>query len=234
MYEKDYFFRYGDLDRSSSIKISAVLDVLQDVSTAHSLSAGYSLEKIYSSSAVLVLRGWRIRFLEGLEFSEKAAVKTGIMSVRGFEGTRKYEIHQRGSCKIVATALWICLDVSSRKIIPIPEEMKRAYGNINEEDNSLPFLNFRSKADLPVVYETKAEERDIDTNGHMNNAKSVEAALEFLEKDFNISELQITYKKEILKGERIKICTSPSNKEQLFKIINENGDLCVGIKAEKM
>ena len=81
MFSKEYSFRYGDLDNKFNIKISTVLDILQDISILHSDFVGFSLEKLYSMNIAWLLKGWRIRFLSKLDFNNSITVKTGIMSL---------------------------------------------------------------------------------------------------------------------------------------------------------
>ena len=89
MFSKEYSFRYGDLDNKFNIKISTVLDILQDISILHSDFVGFSLEKLYSMNIAWLLKGWRIRFLSKLDFNNSVTVKTGIMRTNKFESVRK-------------------------------------------------------------------------------------------------------------------------------------------------
>ena len=140
MFSKEYSFLYGDLDNKFNIKISTVLDILQDISILHSDFVGFSLEKLYSMNIAWLLKGWRIRFLSKLDFNNSVTVKTGIMRTNKFESVRKYEIWQNGVCKVIATAEWFTVDTQKMSLAKTPPELHEAFESINEQDNNLPFV----------------------------------------------------------------------------------------------
>lgn len=222
IFSKEYFFRYSDLDYRDEIKISAVIDILQDISILHSAAVGFSREKLTSISVAWLLLGWRIRFIEPLDKDKGVDVRTGIMSLHKFEGVRKYEMYQDGVCKVCATAVWFTVDTEKMKVTKVPDEIYDAYESVNEPDNGLEFIKLRGTEDIKAVSNVTVERRDIDTNKHLNNVKSVELALDCLPENIDISELQITYRKSIFMNEHIQICVK-----------NENGDYFVELKTEK-
>lgn len=231
MFIKDYSFRYSDRNNNGDIKTSTVLDLLQDISVAHTDAVGLSPEKMLSMSVACLLEGWRIRFDEPLVHDKAVTVKTGIMAFHRCESIRKYEIWQEGRCKIIATAVWFTVNTDEMKIIRIPEALSSAYENPNEEDNGLKYVKLRAENDAEFSKEITVEKRDLDTNNHMNNVKSVEAAFNFLPDGFSVTELRIKYCKELKKDERIKVSIRHSENEFYCDLKNENDEVCVLINA---
>lgn len=231
MFSKRYSFRYCDLDESKNIKISTVMELLEDISISHSGNAGFPIKKLYAHSRAFLLQGWRIRFKEPLISEADAEVKTGILKIRRVEAVRKYEIWQENRLKTEATAVWFMVDTDEMKIVDIPEKLKSAYESVNEPDNSLPFIKIRNIKNLKLLGETKVARRDIDTNGHMNNVKSAEAALEFLPPDMSICELQVTYRKELFRGSPVSIYAYVGRDEYGAELKNDSGESCVLVKA---
>lgn len=232
MFTKEYSLRYGDLDSRGEIKISAVLDVLQDISILHSHSVGYSLDVLYSRSLAWLLHGWRIRFSQPIKYGKDAVVKTGIINCNKFEAIRKYEIWQDGICKVTATAEWFTVDTNRMRLTKVPEDVRNAYECTEEEDNGLPFIKLKGNGEIPVISDMTVEHRDIDTNNHMNNVKSVEILLDFIPDRAHISELMITYKKELHKDEKVKICVAEKNDGYLGEFRNADNEPCVLINAK--
>lgn len=232
MFERSYHIRYSDLDKNSNLRISAVLDILQDISIAHSTSVGLSLKNMYQKNVAWLLQGWRVEFLEDFDES-KLDVRTGIMNVRMFESSRKYEIYQNGVLKAKATGSWFTVDTDKMKVILVPEEIYGAYDTITEENNCLPFLKQRPVKEIEQISETKVERRDLDTNNHMNNVKSVEVALEVLPENMKVKELNITYRKALLPENSIKICGQKKEKGYYVELKNEAGQTCVLLYAEE-
>lgn len=232
MFTKEYSLRYGDLDSRGEIKISTVLDVLQDISILHSYSVGYSLDVLYSRSLAWLLHGWRIRFFQPIKYGKDAVVKTGITNYNKFEAIRKYEIWQDGICKVTATAEWFTVDTNRMRLTKVPEDIRNAYECTEEEDNGLPFIKLRGNSEIPVISDMMVQNRDIDTNNHMNNVKSVEVLLDFISDRTHISELMITYKKELHKGEIVKICVKEKENGYLGELRNADNEPCVLINVK--
>jgi medium-chain acyl-[acyl-carrier-protein] hydrolase len=235
MFTKEYNLRYSDLDNHIHVKISSILDILQDISIEHSASRGLTLKNLYSRSIAWLVQGWRIRFLEPVAGDRPITAKTGVMRIRQFEAQRKYEIWQDGALKVIATASWFTVNTSRMKVIIVPQEISDAYDELNEADNGLEFIKLRPEKDMPpAVSQTKVERRDIDTNNHMNNVKSVEVALELIPEDFAIGELMITYRKALLPSETVLMCAKQTENGYHTELKNGDGDTCVLLRAEKL
>lgn len=232
MFCRDYSFRYSDIDYKEEVKLSTVIDMLQDISIIHSEAVGYPRDRLISMSIAWLLLGWRIKFIEPLDKNKSVEVRTGIMSVRKYEASRKYEIIQDGVCRISATAVWFTVNTDKMRVMRAPEEIYAAYDCVNEADNGIEFIKLRGKEELEVVAELEVEQRDIDTNNHMNNVKSVEVALDYLPKAERISELQITYRKSLYAKEKIKICMQKDDDGYFIEIVNSDGEPSVMINAK--
>lgn len=226
LYEKEYEFRYGDLDKDGNIKIASILDVLQDVAVCHSAEVGNDMEFLYSKSLAWLLEGWRIK-IDQLVSSKPITVKTGIMEMRHFTSYRKYEVWQDGVCKIKATASWFLVNTALMRPTLIPSEISSAFSCVNEEDNGLPFLKLRPMLEPEFVSENPVFKRDLDTNNHMNNVKSAEIALELLPDNFEIDEIRITYRKAIQPKDTVKQCGCKADNGYYAELRNGIDETCV-------
>jgi len=213
MYEKKYTLRYGDLDSSGNAKFGTIFDILQDISTRHSSDIGYDIKTLYEMKMAFLLKGWRIRLFEPISYDSDITAVTGIMKIRHFETIRKYELWQDGILKLEGTGNWMPVNIETKKIMVCPDFIKNAYDCITEKDNSIPFVRVREDEGAEVVSTYCVQKRDIDTNGHMNNVKSIELALEAIPDEFKYKEIQVTYVKEICENE----CVS------VFRKMNETG-----------
>lgn len=233
MYSKDYELRYSDMDNNSMIKKSAVIDLLQDISIAHSNSVGLDGPKYAELRIACLLANWRIKFLHTIVPYETVTVKTGIMKITKCETYRKYEIWQCGECKVIATALWFTVKTETMRICRDTEKIFSVFECVTEEDNNLPCDKLRSVENVEYIGKTVVEKRDLDTNNHMNNVKSVEVALNRITENFDFSELRVKYRKELKEGETIKVFRSIDGDKLYFELRNENDDQCVLIYANK-
>ena len=184
-------------------------------------------------SCAFLLEGWRICVNHELDTKKSITAKTGIMSFQRCQSIRKYEIWQDGILKIIATAVWFPVNTDEMKIIRAPEETVIAYENINEEDNNLNYIRLRAEDGATLCGEMTVEKRDLDTNNHMNNMKSAEAALSFIPDDFNIADLKIKYCKEIKRGDHIRFFTKTENENFYCEIRNANDEICIFVSADR-
>lgn len=227
MYSKDYFIRYGDLDFNGEVKISAILDILQDVSICHSDEMGYTRERLASMSVAWLLSGWKIKILSTLNGKNVITAKTAITTTNKFQATRKYELLQNGECKIIASAEWFMVDTSKMSLTKIPEEISSYYNKIAEEPNKLEITRLRPSKDLKEVEKIKISNRDTDTNKHLNNVKSAEILFDYIPENAKINEIQLTYKKQLHKGDVAKICISSTTDSFVAELKNQNDESCV-------
>ena len=140
---------------------------------------------------------------------------------------------QNGECKVIATALWFTVNTEKNRIARVAEELFTAFECISEEDNGLPCSKLHPMENVEFVGKTTVEKRDLDTNNHMNNVKSVEVALNRMPEEFGFSEIEVKYRKELKLGENIKIFGKINDDMAYSEIRNENNDLCVLIYAKK-
>ncbi len=227
MFVKDYEFRYGDLDKNGNIRISTVLDVLQDAATRHSAEVGYDSRKLSEIKIAWLLEGWRVRIISSLDADCSATVKTGIMNLKSCESQRCYEVWQNGELKIIATADWFTVNTEKMRITRIPKECIDAFDKVDEPDNELHFERFKPETEIDVIDTRVVENRDLDTNNHLNNVKSAEIIMDYLPDSFCPTEFTIRYRKELKKGEKIEVCHKITDNALCYEIKNSDGDACV-------
>ncbi|MBQ7900575.1 MAG: hypothetical protein IJ365_01250 [Clostridia bacterium] len=231
MFEKHYQLRYSDMDTNSGIKLSSAMDILQDISYEHVSHVGLNPKRLAADNVACLLGGWRIRFVQPLDISEPVCAVTGIMSVGKCEAQRRYELLQNGICKVVATAPWFTVDIQKMSVIRIPQNLLEAFESTDEPDNGLPYARLKSASNLELLGEYTVRSCDLDTNNHMNNVKSVEAALEFLPQGSKIEELTVRYCREFRFGDVLRIYGTKTDDGFHMEIQNQNNDLCVMVHA---
>ncbi len=232
MFSKEYSFKYSDINNKGSIKISTVIDLLQDVSISHSAAVGYNLKKMQEIHIAMLLHGWTVRFLKPIDYESPVTMKTGITKVHRIEVTRKYEIIQDGEVKAIATGSWFSFDSQKQEIVRVPEEINCAYDSVNEEDNGIALAKLRPDSNVKEFARTFVTRRDLDTNNHMNNVKSVEAALDYLPDSKEINELDIIYVKQLLEDDEIIVCTHDSGDSFIIELHNQSNEPCVLVSVK--
>lgn len=231
MFAKEYILRFGDIDRFGKVKISTILDFLQDISIAHSDSVGYSAEKLKEMNIAWLLQGWRLKIQSIPSRKLPVVVKTAIMDCNKYESVRKYEIYQEEKLVALATSQWFTVDTENLKLTKVPDEVKNAFET--EESNGLPLVKLRNFEGLLPAGEFCVQLRDLDTNNHLNNVKSAEILLDYIGCDGDIDEIFITYKRQVYGGDVVKIQAKCDGNNAFAQICNDDKQPCVMMKVNK-
>ena len=106
-----------------------------------------------------------------------------------------------------ATSEWMLIDLATRKVVPVPQEVFEAADTSRSPVfGDADFVRFRwpAEATASVSQTFRARRGDIDLNGHVNNVHYVEWMLEALPDGFRPSACEVVFKAETLVGEEVR------------------------------
>ena len=118
---------------------------------------------------------------------------------------------------------WVMMDTVRQRPTLVPEELIARY----DLEEPYPMQYAARKITLPK--EGREEEpieitrAYLDSNNHVNNAKYVQIAEDYLPDDFMIQELRVEYKRQALLGDLICPMTARTEDEWLIALNNEKG-----------
>lgn len=226
MYIKKYEFRYGDVKDFYSVKQSAILDVLQDVSTKHSADKGYDMIKLSEIGIAWLLKGWRLKFLSPVSPYSDIEVHTTVRKPKAVTSDRIYNIFQNGELKIKATAVWFTFDINEQKACKIPAGLGELYMEefVDDFEN---FVNPRECECNEVVEKILISQRDIDTNNHLNNQKSAEILMNALPVNFKFNTMTVQYKRAAYLGDTLTLEALKTENGYYAHLKNQHGEICV-------
>ena len=198
-----FFIGYSDVDRNNNLRLSRLLDLLQNTATIHSKSLGYGTFEMMELGLGWLALAWKIKILKYPKADTYIEVRTWSKSGRGLHAYRDYEIvDEDGNTMILVASSWVLYDLKAQKPIKSLPEMK--YGVIDRDALEEPISRTLSE---DVDDGNKAEiiigKRDIDTNGHVNNAKYMEYFMEVTPDNFEAKDIEIHYKRQTMFGEKI-------------------------------
>lgn len=230
--EKEYEINYYEIDYKKRALITTIINYLGDVSTKQSELRGVGIDYMKENRIAWVLYKWHINVSKYPMYGDKITVRTIPVSFKKFYAYRKFEvINSLGEKIMEASSVWLLIDIDKRKPKRITEDMVIAYGitEDNKEGLQTPKLSNFENIDIEKNFNVRYE--DIDTNGHVNNAKYVSWILEAVPLDIvtknTLRSITITYKKETGYGHCIKSCSQIINDDNEIicnhKIVNEEG-----------
>jgi len=224
MYQLDSKVRYSEANSKSELTYHALLNYLQDSSTLHSEELGESGAQLLEQNMAWVLSFWQICIEDMPKLSEDISVKTWPYQTKGLFGLRNFCMeNEKGDTIVNANSIWVLIDPKTGRPLRITDEVSSHY----PDEPKLEMDYCDRKISVPEVYEEKSAitvpKYFIDTNNHMNNAKYVMVAEEYLPEDFQVKEIRVEYKTAAILGDTIVPRVTNNNKEVTVALVNKEG-----------
>lgn len=206
MYELDSRVRYSEVNSEKKLTLSALLDYLQDCCSFQGEDLGIGIGYLSSQHMAWILSSWEIEIVRCPQLGEKIVVGTWPYEFKGFYGIRNFLIKdEHGEVLAKANSVWVFMDTKRMRPMRIPENIIEAYRDTMEEPLAGDWG--ARKLIAPEKCEGKKPVQvahcHIDTNRHMNNAKYVQVAEEYLPEQFTVGRLRVEYKKSARLGDML-------------------------------
>lgn len=223
--------RSYEVDDERMATITALANMLQEVATNHVLGLWGKGENGFPVPPEMGRRNlaWvmaRMKFqIEAYPtWGDVVEIRTWFCEAGKLAARRDWELvnaetgQRLGGC----TSMWVCLDMTRRRMSRIPESVRAEFERSSPLDEifvlgpgvipvKLPEVVLNEEYTGPTVL---ARRTDIDMNGHVNNVTYIGWALEALplaeSKNFKLREIEIEFKNEALQGERVTTGASSS------------------------
>ncbi len=226
-YAYKYLVGYSDVNKNNEMKLSRIIDMLQNIATWHSKTVGYGTKEMMQLKLAWLALAWKIKILKYPEADELIEIRTWSKSPKGLHAYRDFEIlNEDGETLVLATSSWVLYSLENKRPIRLLPEIMNGYGTIDRNALNEEISKMKDEKINGDSFEIKIEKRDIDTNNHVNNAKYVEFLGEVLPDDLKIKDIEIQYKKQTMLGEKL-LLTFDGEK---CTMQNENGEINVIIK----
>ncbi|MCB2203239.1 hypothetical protein KQI65_00710 [bacterium] len=234
-YRHDYPVHYYDCDAQLRATVLAMLRWFEDLALLQSEDYDVGIAFYEKEQVAWLLSRWDIRIHGTLRHRDVAHILTQPMAMRRFLANRRYAVQDAEGKPIVeADSQWVYVDTARKRPARIPMEIFSRYGIEGDvEELSTP--------QSPQPVERVDEQRDfsvrmsdIDSNGHVNNIRYVEWALETMPveipRDAALRRLIVHYRKEVRYGVDILVSTQllpPDDNSTLLVARHEirNGDV---------
>ncbi|CAG7838923.1 acyl-ACP thioesterase [Clostridium novyi B str. ATCC 27606] len=231
--EKEYEIHYYETHTKHQATITNIIDFFTDVATFQSEKLGVGLDFMMENKMAWMLYKWDINVHRYPKYREKIIVVTEPYAIKKFYAYRKFYILDENR-NVIATAksVWLLIHIEKRKPLKISSEIIKAY-NLTDKKSDIKIEKLGKLPEEYTSLEFRVRYSDIDTNGHVNNEKYAAWMLESLPRniisEYTLINIKITYKKETLYGENIRVLTGIKESEDkvvfIHNVIRENGEL---------
>ena len=202
MYQLKSKVRYSEANSKSRLTFHALLNYLQDASTLHSEELGESGAQLMEQNMAWVLSFWQICMEDLPKTSEDICVKTWPYQTKGLFGLRNFCMeNEKGEQIVKANSIWVLIDPRTGRPIRITDEVSAHYPDEPKLDMDYCDRKLAQPAEYTEMPAITVPKYFIDTNNHVNNAKYVMIAEEYLPADFYIKEIRVEYKKAAVLGD---------------------------------
>ena len=91
-YEEKFLIGYGEVDEHNRMRISSLLNFLQDVATMHSKSIGYGTTECMNRKIGWFLLSWQIKMFSYPQGDTGIQVRTWSRKFKGCHAFRTFEV----------------------------------------------------------------------------------------------------------------------------------------------
>ncbi len=234
----DVQVRHGESGADGRVRLSSVADWFQEAAALNAADLGFGDELVFSKGMTWILTRL-ILYVDGLPaVGQKVRVRTWPSRMDHL-GHRGYEVLDEGGRSLIrATSAWAVMDLQSRRIVTMPDDLLAAY-----PAKTLPSEPFSARV-LPRLREAGASvpiivrDDDMDMNGHVNNVRYIGWLLEGLASEAGKrpvpSMLDLSFRAECFPGETLLACSSRAEGDggtfdlvhAIVRASGEGGDVC--------
>lgn len=195
MYRYETDVKYSEMTKDLVVAPHQVLNYFQDCSIMDSEMIGKGIDYLEVHKRGWMLSSWQIEILKYPRFRQHISVGTWPYDFSGIYGYRNFDIcDEQGDRLVQANSIWCLVDMESGVPVKITDEDAEGYELLEGIDmtpvsRKLPFYG---EGEKPTPFAVRRN--DIDTNGHVNNAKYIAFAEEYLPEDFTPKQIKVQYR----------------------------------------
>lgn len=204
MYSIKERVRYSETDKTGHLTLTGIVNYFQDCSNFQSEELGVGMKFLNERHHGWILSAWQIIVERYPKLCEEIEVGTWPTAFNGLYGTRNFVMNDKhGKCVAYANSIWVFMDTERKRPAKPSKEDIEKY----ETEPELQMEYVPRKIALPETWEEKepfsVQKSDIDTNGHVNNSRYVQMALEVADENMAVVQIRVEYKKSALYGDKI-------------------------------
>ncbi|MEO1288675.1 MAG: YbgC/FadM family acyl-CoA thioesterase [Chloroflexota bacterium] len=159
---------YGHLNNVNYVRY------MQETALDASQAVGWDTDRYHNIGHQWLIRETDIEYLRPLRWNDEVEVTSYVLDFRRIQSRRRYEFRNVADNALVAQATtnWAYLNTQTQQTARIPHEMIKDFAPNGLPDVS-PMERFPKPPPQPkgvFHHQRRAEWRDIDTVGHLNNA----------------------------------------------------------------
>lgn len=204
MYSFKSRVRYSEINKEGILDIPSILNYFQDCSTFQSEHLGVGMDYLKKEKRAWVLNSWQIEFLHDVGMLEDIEIGTWSYGSKGVYGYRNFVLNrENGQRAVNANTIWVFTDMETGMPVKVQPKDVEVYGVEPQIKMADYGRKIKTEGEGQKESEFSVRKYHIDTNGHVNNVKYVQFAMEYLDDMRKVKVLRAEYKKSARYGDII-------------------------------
>lgn len=209
LWTESFRVRSYETDPGGFASMVSVCNYLQEAAANHARALGVSMEQLEASNSTWVLARLRVEVGQYPQWRDEVVVETWPSGTERLFATREFlvRLDDGGSILARGTSAWLMIDRARRRPVRLPEFIT----NLERPDRDRALMG--TDPAIPEagpdadVCEIRARYGDMDVNGHVNNVRYIEWAMEPVSPDIlgsrRIARLDVQFKSEAVFGDAV-------------------------------
>ena len=114
---------WRDIDTMGHVNNAAYMNYCEDISTQVGRDVGWSMQRMMDEGFALVMRRFRILYLEPALLDDEVEIKTWFSDLKRATALRHYQLNRVSDGRVLAKAraLMVCFDLEKQRLIRVPQ-----------------------------------------------------------------------------------------------------------------
>jgi acyl-ACP thioesterase len=210
-FEKTAEIKSYECDKNGDLRIITLMNIFQDTADSHAGTMGVGLSHCLEHGLAWVGSAYHIKIGRLPKIHDKITIKTWPSLKNKLTAIREFEVtNEAGEKLIAASSQWVLLSAEKRRPVSLADNLPPFTNHpVRAIDTDFSKIEEADRIDFSKPFYVRFD--DIDINNHVNNAVYPLWATEGVPTDFRMAHapaaLEISFKKEGLFGEAIKVLT---------------------------
>lgn len=197
-----------DCDVYHRVKPTAVLDFFQQLALEHSSALHAGPYELAPLDLAWFIVKYHVDFIAYPKFLDRVTIGTWASAFKGFTAHRGFSLKDAdGNLLVDGKSHWMMLNRAEDHIVRIADQPINAVYNVDPDGPKFKMARFKNLKTWDGEVPFPVYPLDIDYNGHLNNVKYVEHALNALPKEalssHEVASLDIIYKEQAFLGDAL-------------------------------
>jgi acyl-ACP thioesterase len=210
VWSETFRVRAYEVDASRYASVPAMCNWLQEAAGNHATALGWAVDELQARGLTWVLSRLHLRLAGRPGWRDDVTVTTWPAGVQRLFALREFRVSSAGAGELgVATTAWLLVNSASLRPVrpPAAVEGMAAGGPGRVLDDTFAKLPDVAVAELDGVFDVRFT--DLDMNRHANNVSVIGAMFEALPENVAVgralAELEIEFRAEALRGDRLRV-----------------------------